>query len=184
MPHTPTHALHTPLRALRVARTPHPRFVAPVSLAPLVLSFAFVSSWICCLLCRFFWISDLLRSLEFLDSDPRNGDDGRRVIHRRIRPLALLCLLTASPNTGKRLPLDEFVALDIRLRLGVLARPSAGTPRPMYEQLQYQLALFCYARLHLLCIDVERHILYSSAMYLVYTTSSRPPTASIAYTAR
>ncbi|KAL1734681.1 hypothetical protein EV714DRAFT_244590, partial [Schizophyllum commune] len=71
----------------------------------------------------FFWISESLRSLELLDSDSRNGDDGRRVIHRRVRPLALLCLLTASPNTGKRLPLDEFVALDIRLRLGVLARP-------------------------------------------------------------
>lgn len=123
-------------------------------------------------------------SLELLDSDSRNGDDGRRVIHRRVRPLALLCLLTASPNSGKRLPLDEFVALDIRLRLGVLARRSACTPRPMYEQLQYRLALLCYARLPLLCIDVERHILYSSAMYLVYTTSSRPPNASIAYPTR
>ena len=36
-----------------------------------------------------------------------------------VRSLCFLCLLTASPNSGKRLPLDEFVALDIRPRLGV-----------------------------------------------------------------
>ncbi|KAI5834052.1 hypothetical protein K523DRAFT_89963 [Schizophyllum commune Tattone D] len=170
--HSVLHALHT--LALSPSSVSHPsRYPSPSSHLGFVVSRADSSGF----RIRF-------ASLELLDSDSRNGDDGCRLIRRRVRPLALLCLLTASPNSGKRLPLDEFVALDIRLRLGVFAQPSACTPRPMYEQLQYRLALLCYARLPLLCIDVERHILYSFAMYLVYTTSSRPPNASIACPAR
>ena len=140
--HSVLHALHT--LALSPSSVSHPsRYPSPSSHLGFVVSCADSSGF----RIRFALSNSWIRIHGM-------GTMGRRVIHRRIRPLDLLCLLTASPNSGKRPPLDEFVALDIRLRLAVFARRSACTPRPMYEQLHYRLALLCYARASLCSVSM------------------------------
>ncbi|KAI5889304.1 uncharacterized protein SCHCODRAFT_02510171 [Schizophyllum commune H4-8] len=109
--HTPTHALHTPLRALRVARTPltfalspssvslPSRYPSPSSHLGFVVSCADSSGF----RIRFALSNSWTRI---------HGMGTMAVGSYTDAPVHSLCLLTASPNSGKRLPLDEFVALD------------------------------------------------------------------------